>query len=474
MPQNHSPALRRAIRLPHATAMVAGTIIGAAIFVQPSEITGQVSSIGGVFLVWLAAGALTMVGALVCAEYASVFSRTGGVYVYLNRVYAPWMGFLWGWAMFWSVHSGIIAAIAMVFARYLAYFLPLDADGQRLAAVASIGLLTAVNYWGVRQGSLLQTLFTWGKVAVILVLVVLGFAFGSRLPGHFQSSPAESDWLSAGSFLTALIAGLFAFGGWHMVTYNAGETVQPRKTIPRSLVLGTLIVTGCYLALNAVYLYILALEEVASSTRVAADAADALFGSGGGSFLSGLVIFSTFGALSGIILAGPRVYLSMARDGLLFRWAAAIHPQYQTPHRALLLQAVWSGVLVWTGTYRELFTRVIYTEWLFFGLLAVGLGRLRQMEVQDGADSLDRFRMWGYPFLPGVFALASLAIVINQVWSSPGQSLTGLGLVVAGLPVYFLWSWWSRSGKEFGAEAQRVQEEKEERRRKENDGHAGD
>lgn len=453
MPKIQSSSLRRAIRLPHATAMVAGTIIGAAIFVQPAEITGQVSSIGGVFLVWLAAGALTMVGALVCAEYASVFPRTGGVYVYLNRVYAPWMGFLWGWAMFWSVHSGIIAVIAMVFARYLAYFLPLDLDGQRLAAVASIGLLTAVNYWGVRQGSLLQTLFTWGKVAVILVLVVLGFAFGSRLPGHFQSAAAES--LSASGFLTALIAGLFAFGGWHMVTYNAGETVEPRKTIPRSLVLGTLIVTGCYLALNAVYLYILPLEEVASSTRVAADAADALFGSGGGSFLSGLVIFSTFGALSGIILAGPRVYLSMARDGLLFRWAAAIHPRFKTPHRVLLLQAVWSGVLVWTGTYRELFTRVIYTEWLFFGLLAVGLGRLRRMEVKEGADSLDRFRMWGYPFLPGVFALASLAIVIHQVWSSPGQSLTGLGLVVAGLPVYF---WWSRSGEGIsgpGAERQR-------------------
>ncbi|NIP79115.1 MAG: APC family permease, partial [Gemmatimonadetes bacterium] len=181
-----------------------------------------------------------------------------------------------------------------------------------------------------------------------------------------------------GDFALALVAGLFAFGGWHMVTYNAEETLDPERTIPRALVVGTLVVTACYILLNAVYLYVLPLETVAASDRVAADAADAVLGRGGGMIMSALVVFSTFGALSGIILAGPRVYYAMARDGLLFRWLGEVHPRYRTPHRAIVLQAVWASVLVSTGTYRALFTRVIYTEWIFFGLMAVGLILLRR------------------------------------------------------------------------------------------------
>jgi APA family basic amino acid/polyamine antiporter len=270
--------------------MVVGTIIGASIFVQPSLITGHVPSIAGVFTVWAAAGLLTLFGALVCAELASAYPRTGGVYVFLKEEFSPAVGFLWGWAMFWSMHSGIVAAIAVVFARYAAYFMPLGDMGVQLAAIAAIVVLSAVNYLGVREGSALQTAFTIGKVVAVVGIVVVGLALGSRVPEHFAVSaagagPAAEAVDAVGGvcgFVLALIAGLFAFGGWHMVTYAGDETIEPERTIPRALLIGTLTVTVWYIALNAVYLYILPLETVISSSRVAADAADTVLGYGGG------------------------------------------------------------------------------------------------------------------------------------------------------------------------------------------------
>ncbi|MDH5383621.1 MAG: amino acid permease [Candidatus Aminicenantes bacterium] len=426
--------LRRAIRLPHATAMVVGTIIGASIFVQPSEITGQVNSVKGVFLVWLISGLLTFFGALVCAELASIFTQSGGIYLYLKEAFSPSIGFLWGWAMFWSVHSGIIAAISVIFSRYVSYFFPMNDLMIRAVSITVIVILSAVNYLGVKQGTVLQTLFTLGKVLAIVFIIIAGFTLGSRVPEHFVTGNIAQSEISLSSFFLAMIAGLFAFGGWHMVAYNSEETINPKKTIPRALMLGTLIVTLCYIALNAVYMYILPLGRVASSTRIAADAADALIGFGGGAFMSGLVIFSTFGALSGIILCGPRVYYSMARDGLLFQWVGEIHPRFRTPHKAIIIQAVWASVLVVTGTYRALFTRVIYTEWIFFGLMAIGLFLLRRRP-----GILRGYRIWGYPVVPALFIVSSFAIVVNQIISDPGESLFGLSLVLIGLPVYYLW-----------------------------------
>jgi APA family basic amino acid/polyamine antiporter len=426
--------LQRAIRLPHATAMVVGTIIGASIFVQPSEITGQVNSVKGVFLVWLISGLLTFFGALVCAELASIFTQSGGIYLYLKEAFSPSIGFIWGWAMFWSVHSGIIAAISVIFSRYVSYFFPMNDVMVKAVSITVIVILSAVNYLGVKQGTVLQTLFTLGKVLAIVFIIIAGFTLGSRVPEHFVTGNIAQSEVSLSSFFLAMIAGLFAFGGWHMVAYNSEETINPKKTIPRALMLGTLIVTLCYIAINAVYMYILPLGRVASSSRIAADAADALIGFGGGAFMSGLVIFSTFGALSGIILCGPRVYYSMARDGLLFRWIGEIHPRYKTPHRAIIIQAVWASVLVVTGTYRALFIRVIYTEWIFFGLMAVGLFLLRRRrEIERD------YRIWGYPVVPALFIVSSFAIVVNQIISDPGESLFGLSLVLIGLPVYYLW-----------------------------------
>ncbi len=415
--------------------MVAGTIIGASIFVQPSLITGQVTSPSAVILVWVVAGTLSLFGALVVAELASAYPETGGVYVFLKNEYGAALGFLWGWAMFWSMHSGIIAAIAVVFARYVGHFIPLTDIGVRVVATAAIAALSWVNYLGVKQGSTLQTAFTIVKVLAILIIIVVGVALGARAPAPTaESGTMPLPQASVQDFGLALIAGLFAFGGWHMVTYAAGETLQPEKTIPRALLLGMLIVTASYVALNAVYLYVLPFDTVVSSTRVAADAADAVMGRGGAALVSGLVIFSTFGALSGIILAGPRVYYSMAQDGLMFRWLGEVHADHRTPHRSIALQAVWSSALVFTGTYRLLFTRVIYTEWIFFGLMAAGLILLRQRP-----DYSPAYRVWGYPVIPAIFAIASATIVLIQIVSDPSESATGLLLVAAGLPVYYVW-----------------------------------
>ncbi|MCJ7629978.1 MAG: amino acid permease [Longimicrobiales bacterium] len=438
--------LKKDIRLHHATAMVVGIIIGASIFVQPSEITGPVPSLPGAALVWLVAGILTFFGALVAAELASTFPESGGVYAYLREAFSPLVGFLWGWAMFWTMHTGIIAAIAMIFARYLAYFIPLGASGMKAAAVGAILFLSWVNYLGVKQGSNLQTAFTAAKVLAILLMIGVGFALGAPAERGAEVGSALAITLNGSGgagllggasfqdFLLALVAGLFAFGGWHMVTYSAEETTEARRTIPRALTLGVLIVTVCYVALNAVYFYVLPLETVISSDRVAADAADAVVGHGG-AFMSGLVVFSTFGAISGIILAGPRVYFAMARDGLLFKWVGAVHPTRRVPHRAIWLQCLWACILVLTGTYRVLFTRVVYTEWIFFGLMAVGLFVFRR---RPGVNR--EYSVWGYPLVPAVLAISAFAIVVNQVIADPTESALGLGFVLLGVPVYYAWA----------------------------------
>jgi APA family basic amino acid/polyamine antiporter len=424
-----SQKLTRSIGLTQATAMVVGTIVGSSIFVQPSEVSRAVPSFSGMLLVWIAAGALTWFGASICAELTSAYPRTGGVYVFLREMFSPAAGFLWGWAMFWSMHSGIIAAIAMVFGRYAATIVPMGDMGIRWTAVGSILFLSAINYLGVRPGSAVQTGLTITKLGAIAILLCLLFGLGVL---HAPASAAAA--IQPTGFLKALVAGLFAFGGWHMVTYAAEETRDPERTIPRALMVGTAVVVVTYLALNAAYLLVLPLDRVLSSTHIAFDATSLAAGASAASAISVLVLVSSLGANSGIILAGPRVYLAMADDGLLFKWMGAVHPTYRSPYLAIAAQAIWSSALVLTATYGTLVSRVVYTEWIFFGALALGTIVLRR-----GVGYSAAFRAWGFPVAPVLFAVICLAIVVNQIASDPGSSLWGLGLVVAGLPVYFVW-----------------------------------
>jgi APA family basic amino acid/polyamine antiporter len=422
--------LRAAITPLQATSMVIGTIIGASIFVQPSTVTGAVPSVTGIVTVWLLAGLLTLGGCLIAAELASAYPATGGVYIYLTRAFSPTLGFLWGWAMFWTMHTGIIAAIAMIFARYAGVFLPLSEIGLRAVAAVAIIVLSVVNYVGVRQGSGLQTILTIAKIVAIAGVVVAAFAFGPAV----RVAPEAAGSISIRGFLLATAAGLFAFGGWHMVTYTAGETIDPQRTIPRALVSGTIVVTACYVLLNAAYLHVLPLSRVAASTRIAADAADAVLGRGGALLMAGLVVVSTFGALSGIVLAGPRAYLAMAQDGVVFRSLGSVHPRFRTPHRAIVIQAAWACVLVLTGSYRALVARVVYTEWIFFALMAIGLLSLRRR-----SDFAPAFMAPLGSFLPAAFATAALLVAVNQIVAAPAECLTGLALVLVGWPVFQLW-----------------------------------
>ena len=417
----------------NAVAMVAGTIIGASIFVQPSEVARHLTTPLEILLVWLACGVLTLFGAFVCAELASAFPQTGGVYVFLRETFSPLTGFLWGWAMFWSMHTGIVAAIATVFARYAAHFVGAADTGVRAIAVGLILALSALNYVGVRAGTRVQTALTAAKI--LAIALIAADAIPTVIGTDFK--PGANDPLAGASgangFLLAMVAGLFAYGGWHMVTYSAGETVMPARTIPFALVTGVVIVTACYMSMNLLYLILLPEDVVRSSTRIAADAADSVMGSGGAAVMAALVMLSSLGGLTGIVLAGPRVYYSMAQDGLAFAWLGRVHPVHLTPANAIVAQAVWASILAATGAYRQLFTRVIYTEWLFFALLAAGLFVLRR---RPGYAPV--YKTWGYPAVPAIFIVASLAIVVNQIVTTPLEAMSGLGIVALGVPIYYL------------------------------------
>ena len=431
-PPASSPlGLTRAIGLPQAAAIVIGTIIGTSIFVQPSEITREVPTITGILVAWSVAGLLTFIGALVCAELATAFPHTGGVYVFLREAFSTRVAFMWGWANFWSIHSGIIAAISMVCARYIAFFVEMTTFQQQLTAAGVIAVVSAINYVGVRTGTTVQTTITAAKLVAVLALLIGGIALSGAGGGDpWRLSVAELAAVPLDRLLLGIGAGLFAFGGWHMVTYTAGETTDPVRTLPRALTIGVVVVTICYIGLNAVYLNVLPLDAVRRSPRIAADVAQVLVGPGGGSAVSALVVVSAVGALTGIILGGPRMYLSMAQDGVMLPWVNAVHPVYRTPHRAIVLQAVWASVLVLTGSYPTLFGRVIYMEWFFFALMTAGLFALRKRPSYQPA-----YRMWGFPVAPALFILASAAIVLNQLRSQPSEALFGAAVVASGWPV---------------------------------------
>lgn len=416
-----------------ATSMVVGIIVGASIFVQPSEVTRLVPSPRGVALVWLVSGGLTLCAALVCAEFSWLFPETGGVYVFLKRTYSPALAFLWGWAMFWIMHTGILAAIAVVLARYAAHYFGLGEAGVRFLAMAAILCVSFVQYLGVRAGSAVQVALTAAKLAAIALMCALLFTLGAAAHHALPAATAQPASLSA--FGLAVAAGLFAYGGWHMSTYAAGETRDPERTIPRALIFGVLVVTACYMLLNAAYLYVMPLSTVAASTRVAADATALVLGPQGSAAITLVIIVSALGALNGIALAGPRVYYAMAHDGLAFRWMAALHPRRQTPHFAIAAQAIWACSLAASNSYRALFTRVIYTEWLFFALLAAGIFLLHLRGRYQ-----PRFLKPLYPLIPAVSLVTSAAIAANQIRAAPRDSALGLGLILLGLPVYFVWS----------------------------------
>ena len=428
-------SLPRAVGYLGSTAIVVGTIIGSGIFLVPHEVAQNVGSVRSLFLVWVVGGVLALAGALSLAELGAATPEAGGVYVYLRQAYGRLFAFIYGWATLLVIETGSIATLAVAFGIYAATFLPLTALQQKLVASAVIALLTLVNIAGVRKGAAVQTVFMFAKLLGLAIIVGLAFFSSSFVP-FAATRPLPTPETSVSSFGVALIGVLWAYQGWHMLSYAAGEVRDPTRVLPRSYLVGTTIIVVVYLVANLAYLRVLPLAALAEHQRVAAVAMEVMAGPWGAAFVSALILCSIFGALNGNVLGGGRVYFAMARDGVFFAAVGRVHPKFETPATALVIQGIWAIVLAASGSFKQLYTYVIFTGWIFYGaaVLAVIILRRRQ-------PSLARpYRVLGYPLMPIAFGLAALAIVANTLAHSPKESLIGLGLVLAGVPIYLLWN----------------------------------
>jgi len=426
--------LPRAIGYLDSTAIVVGTIIGSGIFLVPHNVAMHVGTPGSLFAVWVVGGLLSLAGALSLAELGAALPEAGGVYVYLREAYGKSFAFLYGWGMLVVIHSGSVATLAVAFGIYSGAFLPLGPLERKLLAAAVVAVLTAVNVLGVRPGSAVQTLFTFTKLAG-LVIIVASAVFVRGVRPLTASLPLPTPRTTVSSFGVALIGVLWAYEGWHMLSFTAGEVKNPARVLPRSFFLGTVLVVLAYLSANLAYLRVLTLPALAQHQRVAATAMEILAGPRGRLFVSALILCSIFGALNGTILTGPRAYFAMARDGVFFSSVGRVHPRFHTPAVAVLLQGALSIVLAVSGTYEQLFTYVIFSAWIFYGAAVMAVLVLRRQR-----PSLERpYRIWGSPFLPIVFALAALGIVVNTMLTKPRESGVGLGIILLGLPIYFAW-----------------------------------
>ncbi|MCK6562646.1 amino acid permease [candidate division KSB1 bacterium] len=455
-----SPAatnLARRLGLPSAILIVLGLIIGSGIFLTPQNIAAAVQVPGLMIVVWVVSGLLTLAGALTNAEIAAEITESGGQYVYFRVLYRDWMAFLYGWTSFIVYQTASIAAIAVAFARYLEYFVPLPhlspaleawqlplfsnitplADfGVKAAAILSILLLTWVNYRGVEFGAAVQNVFTALKVLALGGIVVFAFTSAQGSVANFfplWGAPPSGNWLAAVG--VAMIAALWCYDGWNNLTYIAGEVKEPQKNIPRALVLGTLATIALYLLINLAFLYVMPITEIAASKLVAAEAMAKVLGPWGGGFIALTVMISTFGIVNTTCLTASRLYQAMAQDRLFFAGYAEIHPVYRTPGKALLAQGVWSALLTFTGTYEQLFLYAIFAAWIFYALGAAGIFVLRR----KFPNPQRAYATPGYPLVPLLFVLVATWFVINTLIEQTADSLVGLLLVLAGLPFYLYW-----------------------------------
>ena len=431
-----SPTLARSLGLFDATMINVGIILGSGIFLVPSSIASRLDSSLLNLTAWIIAGLFSLLGALTIAELGALYPEAGGMFVYLKEAYGPLWGFLYGWSLFLVIQTASIAAVAVAFASYFGYFFNLSSVMVKIVAVAAILVLSLINYLGVRWGAWTQNVFTLAKVGAIVVLLLLSFQSGvgkiSNLAPLLPAAAAAS-WI--GSFGLALLAALWCYDGWIQACYVAGEIKDPERNLPLSMISSTLIILVIYLSINFAYIFVLSIRGVARSELVAADMAKAFLGFRGAGLIALLVMLSTFGSDNGMILAGARVYYAMAKEKLFFQRAATVHPKFLTPSFALGFQAVWSCLLVFSGTYEQLFTYVIFVEFLFYGLCAAAVLVLRRKR-----PGLFRpYRTWGYPVVPILFILFTGLLVINTLWNNLRDAAIGTILLLSGLPAYWFW-----------------------------------
>lgn len=421
-----------------AAAIVVGIMIGSGIFIVPAEITRELGTARAGIAVWVVTGILSLFGALSFAELAAMMPQAGGQYVYLREAYGPLTSFLCGWMLFLVQQTGGISTLAAGMAQYLGNFLPFTPWQQKAVAAATIIGLTAINYRGVRQGGRAQAVLTGLNVGLVVALIALGYVLTGRGPaGGVPALPRPAGSSFPAAFGVAMVAALWGYEGWNNVTFAAGEVRQPERNLPRALILGTLGVMAIYVGLNLVYYHVLTLPEIAASPRVASDAASRILGPWGAKLVAFGIVIAVAGSINGSILAGARVYYAMARDGLFFRWCAAVHPRFRTPHLSLLVQAAWSVFLVFLANYEQLFTFCVFAAWIFYALTALGVIVLRRKMPSAPRP----YRVWAYPWVPILFVAASLWFVGNTLIERPVESGWGMLIVLLGVPVYF---WWRR------------------------------
>jgi basic amino acid/polyamine antiporter, APA family len=432
---------KRALGPFDATMVVIGGIIGSGIFINPYIVAQRLDSPALVLGAWIAGGAIALAGAYSYAELGALFPKAGGQYVYLRDAYHPVAGFLYGWALLALIESGAIAAVAITFANYALRLVGRPDIAAVPLAIASVIILSIINFLGVKPGSRVLNVLVVLKVAALAVLIVAG-ALAPGTPGWWPVSRATSatGLTTAASFGAALIPILFAYGGWQNANYVAEEIANPRRNLPLSLLAGTIAVVVIYVLVNAVYLRALGLEGLAATTTPASKAAAGLFGTWGDVFVTAAIAISTFGFLDLAILAPTRVYYAMAADGVFLPGLAKLHPVHRTPWLAIVIQSTWSCILAASGSYERLLNYVVFADWIFFGLTVGTVLVFRRRQPLNGRPG-DAYRAPGYPVVQILFVLVSAAVVLSVVRDDPSSALRGTLLLLLGLPVYW---WYSR------------------------------
>jgi APA family basic amino acid/polyamine antiporter len=444
--------LDRAIGIRGATLFVIGSVIGSGIFLTTGIMLQELPSVPLVLAAWTAGGLLAMAGGLTYAEMGSMYPRSGGLYVFLSEAYGPVWGFLFGWACLLVILTGSVATVAIGFAEYFSYFFPaLGTDrliaslplpwgawsisAGQLVAAASVVVITAINYVGVRSGNLTNSLVTAAKIGGLVAIPILALAYRRVDPVFVPIVPAESARPLA-SFGVIMIAVMWTYEGWYYVAFAAGEIRNAARTVPRALIMGTLALTAIYVSVNIAYVFSLTVDEMSGVTRIAEKMVTTLIGPGGAALVAASVVVSTFGCNVAGVIASSRVCFAMAVDRRFFPSAARVHPVYRTPHVALVITGIWSVFLTLTGGYETLFTYVTFASVLFGTLGGVAIFVLRAKKP----DAPRPYRALGYPVIPALYVLGSFALTWNTLMERPGASLAGLGLVALGLPFYMYWS----------------------------------
>lgn len=449
-----------------AVMLVMGVMIGSGIFLTSAEITRTLGGAGWLMLVWALGGIMTVIGAMSYAELSALFPKAGGQYVYLREAYSPFVAFLYGWAYFTVIECGTIAAVAVAFATYWGVLFPsLDASHvvfslggfgispMQLIAIGSIVLLSYINTRGINGGRWIQSIFTSAKIIALIVLIGFGWMYFNnevldanwgnawntfQFSAEEGSNPIATSWniweLSAWIGV-AMVGSLFSSDAWNSISAIASEVKNPRKNIARSLLWGTLCVTLLYLLCNLVYISVLPTDAIAqaSYSRVAAAAANSIFGNSGARAIAVLILLSTFGCNNGLILSGARVYYSMAKDGLFLKSAGKLNKK-GVPSNAIGLQCIWASLLCLSGTYSDLLNYVIFIVLLFYILTIVGIFILRRK-----LPTMERsYKVPLYPYLPVLYCLMALAVACSLFIFRPLYTWPGLIIVSIGIPLYFM------------------------------------